>query len=170
LIEKYGLIHLSTGEILRAEMAAETTLGVKARSFMDQGELVPDEDVVTMVVNRIDKETEPDGFIFDGFPRTCAQAESLREMLVARGTRISLMISLEVPEEELIKRLINRGKETGRSDDELSVIKNRIEVYNNVTAPVMDFYRQMNKFAPVDGTGSIEEIFERIVHLVDALN
>ena len=169
LIDRYGLIHLSTGEILRAEISEKTELGIKARNYMDQGELVPDEDVVEMVVNRIDRETDPAGFIFDGFPRTCGQAESLRKMLMERGTRITLMISLEVAEEELIKRLVNRGKETGRSDDTPAVIKNRIEVYNNVTAPVMDFYRQMKKFAPVNGLGTVDEIFTRIVEKVEAV-
>lgn len=167
LIGKYGLIHLSTGDILREEIAKLTHLGKKAKEYINSGELVPDEDVVNMVANRLDKEKSSSGFIFDGFPRTCAQAKFLRNMLTERETRIDIMIALQVEEEELIKRLLKRGKETGRSDDELSIIRNRIEVYERQTSAVIDFYKKMHKYAPVNGLGTIEKIFENIVEVVE---
>ncbi len=167
LIDRYQLVHMSTGDILRAEMAAGTELGNKAKEYMEKGELVPDEDVIAMVARKVDQEKEPEGFIFDGFPRTCAQARSLRHMLTDRDTRIDLVISLVVPDEELVKRLLKRGEEAGRADDEIGVIRNRIEVYNNMTTPVIDFYRKMHKYVPIDGLGSIDEIFERIVAKID---
>ena len=169
LIKKYGLIHLSTGDILREAIANQTPLGVKAREYMEKGELVPDEDVINMVVRHLDREKDPNGFIFDGFPRTCGQARFLRNLLTDRDTRINVMITLQVDEEELIRRLLKRGQQTGRSDDELSVIKNRIEVYERDTAPVIDFYRTMRKYRPVDGMGSIDEIFDRIVNVVEEM-
>jgi len=169
LIRKYGLIHMSTGDILRDAIANKTPLGVKAKEYMDQGELVPDEDVVNMVIKKLDKESNPNGFIFDGFPRTCGQARVLRNLLTDRDTRINVMIALQVEEEELIKRLVKRGEESGRSDDQLSVIKNRIEVYERDTSPVIDFYQNMRKYRSVDGIGSIDEIFDRIVLVVDQM-
>ena len=169
LIQKYGLIHLSTGDILRDTIANKTPLGLKAREYMDRGELVPDEDVVNMVIKRVDREKDPNGFIFDGFPRTCGQARVLRNLLTDRDTRINVMITLQVGEEELIKRLLKRGEESGRSDDQLPVIKNRIEVYERDTSPVIDFYRKMRKYRSIDGVGSMDEIFERIVLVVDQM-
>ena len=167
LIEKYGLIHLSTGDILREEIAKQTNFGKKAKEYLDCGELVPDKDIVNMVANRLDKEKSSSGFIFDGFPRTSAQAKFLRNMLTERENRIDIMIALQVEEEELIKRLLKRGKETGRSDDELSIIRNRIEVYERQTSAVIDFYKKMHKYAPVNGLGTIEKIFESIVEVVE---
>lgn len=169
MIDKYGLIHLSTGDILREAISERTPLGIKAKEYMEKGELVPDEDVINMVVKRLDREKNPNGFIFDGFPRTCSQAKFLRTLLTERDTRISVMIALQVNRDELIRRLLKRGQQTGRSDDELSVIMNRIEVYERDTAPVIDFYRNMRKYRPVDGLGSIEEIFDRIVGVIGEL-
>ncbi len=167
IINKYRLVHLSTGDILRSEMARGTPLGLKAKDYMAKGELVPDRDVIEMIAQRIDGEASGEGYIFDGFPRTREQARFLRNMLTERETRIDLMISLEVPEEELIHRLVKRGQASGRADDELPVIKNRIEVYNKQTAPVIDFYRKMRTYTAVDGVGSIEEIFGRIVEKIE---
>jgi adenylate kinase len=167
LIEKYDLIHLSTGDILREEMEKQTPLGKKAKEYIKSGELVPDEDIVKMVANRLDLEKNPNGFIFDGFPRTCTQAKFLRNILTERGTRIDIMIALQVEEEELIKRLIKRGQASGRFDDELSVIRNRIKVYEKQTSRLIDFYKKMHKYAPVNGVGTIEKIFESIIELVE---
>jgi adenylate kinase len=169
LIQKYGLIHLSTGDILREAISKKTPLGVKAKEYIDKGELVPDEDVVNMVIKKLDAEKDPNGFIFDGFPRTCGQAQVLRDLLADRNTRINVMIALQVHEEELIKRLLKRGQESGRSDDQLSVIRNRIEVYERDTYPVIDFYRKMDKFRSVDGVGTIDEIFDRITRVVEQM-
>jgi len=167
LIKRYGLVHMSTGDILRSEMAAQTDLGKKAQAYVEKGELVPDADVIEMVARKIDQTKNPKGFIFDGFPRTTAQARSLRNMLTERDTRIDLVISLEVPEEELVKRLLKRGQEAGRRDDEIGVIRNRIEVYKQMTTPVIDFYKKMRKYVPVEGVGTIDEIFERIVNKIE---
>lgn len=167
LIERYGLVHMSTGDILRAEMAVKTDLGKKAQAYMEKGELVPDADVIEMVARKIDQIKDPKGFIFDGFPRTTAQARSLRNMLTERDTRIDLVISLEVPEEELVKRLLKRGQEAGRQDDEIGVIRNRIEVYKQMTTPVIDFYKKMRKYVPVEGVGTVDKIFERIVNHIE---
>lgn len=170
LIEKYGLTHISTGDILRAQVAAETELGLKAKAFMDKGELIPDEDVIAMLVNRVKEENDPKGFIFDGFPRTVAQAEALDSSLKELGMKVDIMVSLEVERDELIKRLLNRAKLTGRVDDTLEVIENRLDVYNRQTLPLKDFYKEMNKYAPVDGVGSIDDIFERITAKIDAIS
>ncbi len=169
LIKKYGLIHLSTGDILREAISKKTPLGLKAKEYLDKGELVPDEDVVNMVIKKLDVEKDPNGFIFDGFPRTCGQARVLRNLLTDRDTRINVMIALQVHEEELIKRLLKRGHESGRSDDQLSVIKNRIAVYERDTYPVIDFYQKMQKYRSINGVGTVEEIFERIVKVVEAV-
>jgi adenylate kinase len=169
LMEKYGLIHLSTGDILREAISKKTPLGLKAQQYLDKGELVPDEDVVNMVLKKLDAEKDPKGFIFDGFPRTCGQAQVLNDLLADRNTRINVMITLQVLEEELIKRLLKRGRESGRSDDQLSVIRNRIEVYERDTYPVIDFYRRIDKFRSVDGVGTIDEIFKRITRVVEQM-
>jgi len=169
LIRKYGLIHMSTGDILREAISKKTPLGVRAKEYLDKGELVPDEDVVNMVIKKLDAEKDPNGFIFDGFPRTCGQARVLRNLLTDRNTRINVMIALEVQEEELINRLLKRGRESGRSDDQLSVIKNRIAVYERDTYPVIDFYQKMRKYRSVNGVGTVDEIFQRIVEVIDQM-
>jgi adenylate kinase len=166
IIKKYKLNHLSTGDLLRAEIASRTELGLKARSIMDKGELVPDEVVVGMIEKRIIAGKKTKGFIFDGFPRTVAQAKALDAVLDKRNMSISLMISLDVKRQELINRLLKRGKEQGRSDDNLQTIENRIKVYEDQTTPVMNYYDQQGKAKYVDGMGSIEEIFRRIEEVI----
>lgn len=162
IINKYELKHLSTGDLLRAEIANKTELGLKAKSIMDKGELVPDEVVIGMIEKRIGIEKKPKGFIFDGFPRTVAQAKALDVVLAKNKTSITMMISLDVKRQELIDRLLKRGKEQGRSDDNLQTIENRIKVYEDQTTPVMNYYDQQGKAKYVDGMGSIGEIFARI--------
>ncbi|MFP4365817.1 MAG: adenylate kinase [Bacteroidales bacterium] len=167
IIEKYKLLHLSTGDILRGEIAEKTPLGLEAKKLIDKGELVPDDIVIEMVKNKIDKNLDQKGFIFDGFPRTCEQAKALDKILKERDTSISVMISLEVEEEELIERLLKRAEEEGRQDDCLDIIKNRIKVYNDVTCQVADYYDRTDRHKAVKGTGSVEEIFERISRVID---
>ena len=167
LKEKYRLVHLSTGDILRDAMVKKTSLGVKAQEYMDKGELVPDEDVIGMLMKVLDENIDSNGFIFDGFPRTVKQALFLKENLEKRDTMIYALLTLDVEKEELVKRLIDRGKKTGRSDDELSVIENRINVYHNQTAPVIEFYKKLDKYYPVAGMGTIDEIFDRLCEVVE---
>ena len=166
IIEKYGLIHLSTGDLLRAEIAGETELGLKAKNIMEKGALVPDEVVIGMIKNRIDANIGSNGFIFDGFPRTVEQAEALDNLLSEWNLKINLMISLTVERQELITRLLKRGKEQGRTDDNLETIENRIKVYEDQTTPVMAFYTSQGKAQTVDGIGTIDEIFDRIVEVI----
>jgi len=168
LIDKYGLIHLSTGDILRNEITEGTELGIKAKQFMDAGELVPDEDVIAMVIHKLAEYDDPMGFIFDGFPRNPEQARSIRHSLTDMDLRINIMITLEVSREELISRLVKRGEETGRSDDERSIIEKRLEVYHQQCKPVTEFYDKMRKYVAIDGMGTIDEIFDRIVCAVEA--
>lgn len=166
IIRKYNLKHLSTGDLLRAEIAGKTELGMKAKSIMDTGALVPDEIVIGMIEKRINTEKNPKGFIFDGFPRTVAQAESLDKMLSGKKTSITMMISLDVKWQELIDRLLKRGKEQGRSDDNLETIENRIKVYENQTKPVMNYYAGQGKAQYIDGMGTIDDIFKRIEKVI----
>lgn len=168
IIEKYQLIHLSTGDILRAELAAQTPLGQEAKKFMDKGELLPDKVVIEMIGSKIEKSHDSNGFIFDGFPRTTAQAEALDILLHKKNTPISIMLSLEVEKNELVKRLLGRGQVSGRSDDQdESIIENRIKVYNNETTPVKGFYEKQGKYRAIDGMGTIDEIFERLCRVID---
>jgi adenylate kinase len=170
LIEKYGLVHFSTGDILRAEIAAGTPLGLEAKKRMDQGQLVSDDIVIGMIEARVDQNINAKGFIFDGFPRTTAQAEALEKLLAARKLDISGMLVLDVEHDELVHRLLERGKVSGRADDQSTdVIENRIKVYNAETAPVIDFYRARNKYYPVQGVGSISDIFNRLCSEIDKL-
>src|SRR6185312_17148214 len=163
LIEKYGLIHLSTGDLLRSEIAQGTVLGLEAKKLMDQGILVPDEVVIGMISSKLDANKNAKGFIFDGFPRTVAQAEALDRLLESKKSPISGMIALVVDDAELEHRLLLRGKESGRPDDaNPEVIRKRIKEYNDKTAPVAGFYKSQNKFTSVDGTGSVEEVFDAI--------
>ncbi len=166
IIEKYGLSHISTGDLLRSEVAAQTELGKQAKEIMDKGELVSDKIVIGMIRNKLEESQDGSGFIFDGFPRTVEQARELRKALTDYDERVSVMISLEVPREELVKRLLKRGKDTGRSDDKLETINNRIDVYNRQTVPVTYYYDKMHKHGGVEGTGSVDKIFERIVEVI----
>jgi adenylate kinase len=163
IIEKYGLKHLSTGDLLRSEIAAQTALGMEAKQLMDKGLLVPDEVVVGMISSAIDNHPQAMGFLFDGFPRTEAQAEALDQLLEKKGTSIGLMLSLIVSEEELVKRLLNRGLTSGRSDDtNEAIIRERIAEYKRKTSIVAEYYKQQQKFAEIQGEGSVESIFEAI--------
>ncbi len=168
LIEKYGLVHLSTGDLLRAEIKAESKLGLQAKEMMDAGQLVPDEVVIGMIRNKMEANREAKGFIFDGFPRTKGQAEALDSMLDFKGAPITAMLALEVPEEELIKRLLGRGATSGRTDDQdEAIIRNRIREYETKTAPLKDFYATQGKFKALDGVGSLEQITARLVEAID---
>jgi adenylate kinase len=168
LIEKYKLVHLSTGDILRGELAAQSPLGVEAKKFMDKGELVPDEVVIGMIEGKLDQNTGAKGFIFDGFPRTKAQAAALDKLLGKKNTAITIMVALDVEKQELVNRLLGRGKVSGRADDQdIQVIENRIAVYNRETAPVIDYYSAFGKYKPVNGMGSVEEIFARLCKAID---
>lgn len=168
LLNKYELLHLSTGDILRGEIKAQTPLGIEAAKSMDKGNLVPDEVVIGMIEKKIDANLDGNGFIFDGFPRTSAQAEALCDMLEKKGTQITVMLALSVDDEELITRLLKRGECSGRVDDQdQSIIENRIKVYNKKTAPVMDFYKKKDKFQAIDGVGTIDEIFSRLCKAVE---
>ncbi len=169
LIAKYQLVHLSTGDIFRANIKGGTKLGNLAKSYMDKGQLVPDEITIKMLESEVNKHTSAKGFIFDGFPRTAPQAAALDKFLESKGQSIKVMLALEVPEEELKRRLLERAKISGRADDaDPAVIQKRIDVYNAETAPVKDFYKAQNKCREIHGVGSIDEIFERICKEIDA--
>lgn len=163
LISKYGLVHLSTGDLLRTEIARGTELGVKAKDIMDRGILVSDDIVIGMIENKLDANPSANGFIFDGFPRTKAQAEALDDLLQKKGTAISCMIALEVDEAELTRRLLDRGKDSGRADDrDEATIKNRINEYNNKTLPLKEYYSAEGKYHSINGVGSVSDIFNEI--------
>ena len=162
LIEKFGWIHLSTGDLLRKEIANETQLGLEAKAFMDKGQLVPDEVVLGMIACALDANVHANGFLFDGFPRTVAQAIGLDNMLQQRGTDIALVLALEVSEEELINRLVNRGKTSGRSDDNEEIIRARIVEYENKTAAVARHYEKLGKVIHLKGEGSVDDIFQSL--------
>lgn len=167
LISRYGLVHLSTGDLLRAEIKDETPLGIEAKEIMDRGDLVPDHVVIGMIRNRIEANHQAAGFIFDGFPRTKAQAEALDTMLGSKSEPITAMLALEVPEEELVKRLLKRGETSGRPDDRNEgVIRNRIREYEEKTAPLKAYYSAQGKFKGIPGVGSIEEITARLVQAI----
>lgn len=171
LIEKYGLVHLSTGDVFRANIKGETELGTLAKSYMDAGQLVPDEVTINMLRSEVVKHDAPKGFIFDGFPRTNAQAQALDEFLASLQTEISLMLALEVAENELKTRLLKRAGFSGRPDDaDPVVIEKRITVYNNETAPVKAFYQAQDKFVAIDGIGSIDDITQRLFSAIDINN
>jgi adenylate kinase len=170
LIEKYGLIHLSTGDIFRTNIGGGTELGKLAKSYMDKGQLVPDEVTINMLNSEVEKHEDPKGFIFDGFPRTQPQAEALDKLMESKNTKIAAMIALDVPEDELKERLKKRAIDSGRTDDaDPKVIANRIEVYKNETAPVKKYYEAQNKFHAINGLGSIDEITERLFKTIDSL-
>ncbi|MCW3076356.1 MAG: adenylate kinase, partial [Bacteroidetes bacterium] len=162
-INKYGLVHLSTGDILRSEIAAGSALGRKAKEVMDRGELVSDDIVIGMIESKLDQNPNAKGFIFDGFPRTTAQAIALDDLLQRKGTGISAMIALEVTDEELTQRLLKRGQDSGRPDDaNEEVIRRRIQEYNTKTLPLKNYYSEQGKFHSIDGIGSIAEIFKAL--------
>ncbi|MGZ8523130.1 MAG: adenylate kinase [Chitinophagaceae bacterium] len=163
LVEKYGLIHLSTGDLLRKERKLKTPLGLEAQQFIDKGQLVPDEVVIGMISSALDENFEARGFLFDGFPRTVAQAEALDKLLELKKSEIGVVLFLEVDEDELIKRLVHRGKTSGRTDDSEEYIqRKRQEVYKNETLPVAAYYSKLKKVVTINGMGNIEEIFSRL--------
>lgn len=167
LVEKFQLAHISTGDIFRSEITNKTELGLKAQSYMDKGQLVPDEIVLDMLFSVMDRYKNAKGFVFDGFPRTIVQAEKFDEMLNARSMPVSLVISLDVNDEELVKRLVKRGIESGRSDDTEEVIRQRLEVYNKQTKPLLDYYHKKNLLRSVHGIGTIDEIFESVCEIIE---
>jgi adenylate kinase len=169
LIDKYGWIHLSTGNLLREEIANQTQLGLEAKNFIDKGQLVPDAVVIGMIRSALDANPQAKGFLFDGFPRTVAQSEALDELLREKGSEITLVLALEVSREELVQRLLNRGKTSGRSDDtnEDTIRARQIE-YENKTAAVADYYSRFGKVAKVKGEGSIDEIFQSLARQIES--
>ena len=169
IVEKYSLTHLSTGDLLRKEIAMKTDLGIIADSYISKGELVPDEMIIDILLKYVENQhDDSNGIILDGFPRTVAQAEALEVMLKKLDKEISLLVDLKVTENELIDRLIIRGKTSGRSDDNIETIKKRLDVYHKLTEPVNDFYKNRNQYTPIDGMGTIEEIFGRISEIIDS--
>ena len=171
LIARYGLIHLSTGDLLRNEISRKTALGQEAQNFMDKGQLVPDEVVIGMISSALDMNHEARGFLFDGFPRTPAQAEALDRLLELKEAPIAVMLALEVSEDELVKRLLKRGETSGRSDDNNeNVIRTRIKEYRDKTAIVAEYYKKFDKVAMVKGEGTVEEIFGRLCEEIDVRN
>ncbi len=170
LAEKFNLTHLSTGDMLRAEIAAGTELGQKMSSIMSKGELVPDEVVIEMIANKIDSAKETSGFLFDGFPRTVEQTVALEKMLNERDMKIDTMLVLEVEHDELVKRLVLRADQSGRPDDkDPSVIENRIDVYKEKTEPIINYCREHGIYQPVNGMGTIDDIFGRLSAYLEKL-
>lgn len=168
LIARYGLKHLSTGDLLRSEISRQTVLGMEARKFMDKGQLVPDEVVIGMISSALDNNPLARGFLFDGFPRTSAQAKALDNLLEMKHTSIGVMLAMQVSEEELVKRLVKRGETSGRSDDNNEqVIRARIKEYHDKTAAVADYYKDFDKVVLVKGEGSIDEIFDALCREID---
>mgnify|MGYP001338973164 FL=1 len=171
LIEKYGLVHLSTGDVFRYNIKNQTELGVLAKSFIDKGQLVPDEVTNHMVKDFIARNNYDKGFIFDGYPRTIAQGENLDRVLEEYQANVTSMIALEVDEDELVIRLLERGKSSGRPDDQdEAIIRNRFKVYNDETSPLANFYAQKGKFIAVKGKGSIDEIFQNLCKAIDGVS
>lgn len=171
LVEKYGLLHISTGDLFRYEMGNDTPLGLKAKDYMSKGQLVPDEVTIGMLKNKVMANLDVKGYILDGFPRTIPQAEALDQLMDELGQKISGLVALEVDNEELVKRLLNRGLTSGRADDnDEEIIRNRINVYNEETAPVFDYYEKQNKSTKVEGVGTIEDIFDKLCDVIDGFS
>ncbi len=169
IVDKYGLVHLSTGNLLRQEIADRTPLGLEAKRFMDKGQLVPDEVVIGMIDSCLEKHANAKGFLFDGFPRTAAQAEALDKLLSLKKTSICKVLALEVSEDELIKRILKRGETSGRSDDtNEAIIRNRYSVYKKDTEPVANHYWAEDKLVIVKGEGSVDEIFNALSNCIEA--
>jgi len=170
LVDEYGLIHISTGDLFRSEMQKQTSLGVEAKGYMSRGELVPASVPIGMLKNAVDANPGVEGFIFDGFPRTIAQAEALDAFLTERGEEITGLVALSVPEQEIVNRILLRGKTSGRPDDnDQAIIRNRIQVYEDETTRVYEYYNALGKSHTVNGLGSIDEIFLRLCDVIDDL-
>ena len=169
IIDQFGLYHISTGEVLRDHIARGTELGATAEKYISKGHLIPDDLIVNLIADVIDNDAkDAKGVVFDGFPRTIPQAEALKKMLEERGSKVHAVVGLEVPEDELVERMINRGKETGRADDNIETIKNRLEVYHNQTHPLREYYLADGSYLPINGSGSVEEIFDNIANGIEA--
>lgn len=163
LIDEYGLYHISTGELLRDHIKRGTPLGKTANEYISKGQLIPDKLMIDILDDVLEKEASgKSGVVFDGFPRTIPQAEALKELLRKRGTDLHAVIGLEVPEDELVNRMLARGKETGRADDNIETIKNRLDVYHNQTLPLRDYYTNEKKYLAINGLGIVDEIFHDI--------
>ena len=169
IVEKYGINHISTGDVLRAEIKNGTELGKTAKGYIDQGQLIPDELMIDILASVFYSFKDSKGVIFDGFPRTIAQAEALKKMLAERGQDVTVMVDLEVPEDELMTRLIKRGKDSGRADDNEETIKKRLHVYHSQTAPLIDWYKNEKKYQHINGLGTMDGIFADICEAVDKL-
>lgn len=162
ILEKYGLDYISTGDILREQIAKQTPLGLQAKNLIDHGQLVPDELVVKLIEDKLSSAVNSKGFLFDGFPRTLSQAEILETMLKNHHMSLNGMVSLEVPQDELTQRLLDRAKVQGRSDDTKEVIEQRFKEYESKTMPVIGFYKGLNKYYPIKGVGTLKEVFQRV--------
>ena len=163
LINEFGLHHISTGEVLRDHIRRGTELGKIADSYISKGQLIPDDLMIRILDDVLDKEAAgKEGVVFDGFPRTIPQAEALKELLLKRGTDLHAVVGLEVPEDELVERMLNRGKQTGRADDNIETIKNRLQVYHNQTHPLREYYTTEGKSLGINGSGNVEEIYNNI--------
>ncbi len=163
IIDEFGLFHISTGDVLRDHIKRGTELGKIANDYISKGQLIPDDLMIQILDNVLEEQAAgKEGVVFDGFPRTIPQAEALKELLRKRGTDLHAVIGLEVPEEELVERMINRGKETGRADDNIDTIKNRLKVYHSQTHPLKEYYTTEGKYIPINGSGIVDEIFNEI--------
>ncbi|HHJ50506.1 MAG TPA: adenylate kinase [Phaeodactylibacter sp.] len=170
LAERFNLLHISTGDLFRYELGNNTPLGQEARKYMERGELVPDEITIGMLRNKLEAHPEVAGYIFDGFPRTIPQAEALDELLASKGQEVTALIALDVPDEEIIRRILLRGRESGRADDQSEeVVRNRINTYREQTVPVYEYYAASDKSRTINGMGEIEEIAERLAGEIAAL-
>ncbi|NDV59166.1 adenylate kinase [Bacteroides sp. 519] len=169
IVERFGLNHISTGDVLRAEIKNGTELGKLAKSYIDEGQLIPDDLMINILADVLDSFKDSKGVIFDGFPRTINQAEELKKMLAARGQEITLMLDLNVPEEELVERLINRGKSSGRADDNEETIRKRLDVYYSQTCPLIDWYKVEGKYCLIEGQGEMNKITEMICEQINIL-
>lgn len=169
IVENYGVSHISTGDVLRAEIKKGSELGKVAKGYIDQGQLLPDALIIDILASVLDSLKDSRGVIFDGFPRTIPQAEALKKMLSERGQDVSVMLDLDVPEDELIDRLIKRGQESGRADDNLETIKKRLTVYSEQTSPLKDFYKAEGKYQHINGVGSMDAIFDEIASVISKL-
>lgn len=169
IVAKYGFKHISTGDVLRGEIKNGTELGKTAKGYIDNGQLIPDSLMIDILASVYDGFGQVEGVIFDGFPRTIPQAEALKKMLAERGTEVSVMLDLEVPEAELMDRLIKRGQISGRADDNEETIKKRLTVYHSQTAPLIDWYKQDGKYTHIQGLGELENIFADICQAIDAI-
>ena len=170
LVEKYKLVHISTGDLFRYEMSNDTPLGLKAKSYISKGELVPDAITIGMLRNKVEANPYANGFIFDGFPRTIPQAEALNELMEEEGMELHALLALQVADDEIIQRIKLRGATSGRADDlDENVIRNRIQVYKSETSPVFDFFAGTGKSHSIDGMGTVDEIFERLCEVIDTV-